>query len=116
MNSSFSSGFLPEHAASFPTSVSESMLFFARAVSFACRAAMRTRAAPCAFLTMSSKTFLFFAQPFDHAAFDGRTRLGIAELGLGLSFELHVLHLDGQHRRQPFAEIFAEEIGVLVLQ
>jgi len=35
MNSSLSSGFLPVHAASFPTSVRLSMLFLARATSFA---------------------------------------------------------------------------------
>ena len=58
MNISFSSGLRPEQAASLPTSVSPSMLFLARAFSFACLAARRTLAAPCAFLMISSKVFL----------------------------------------------------------
>ena len=43
-------------------------------------------------------------------------RLGVAQLCLGLPLELHVLHLDGEDGGEPFAEVFAQKVGVLVFE
>ena len=46
----------------------------------------------------------------------GNTRFGVAELGLCLPLELHVLHFYGQHRRKPLAVIVAQKVGVFVFE
>src|SRR5437868_2010813 len=40
--------------------------------------------------------------------------LGVAELGLRLTFELRLAHLDADHRRQPLANVVAGEVRVLL--
>ena len=52
----------------------------------------------------------------DRTAFHGRTSLGIAEFGFRLPLELHVLHFDGKHGGQSFAEVVAEEIRLFFFE
>ena len=45
--------------------------------------------------------------------FDDALDLGVAELGLGLAFELRLRNLDADDRRQPFADVVAADVRVL---
>ena len=55
-------------------------------------------------------------ESFHDRRFHRRTRLGVAELGLRLSFKLHVRHLDRKDDGKPFTEIVPLEVGILLFQ
>ena len=56
------------------------------------------------------------AELVGHDALHEGLRLGVAELGLRLAFELRVGELDGHHCGQAFAHVVAGEVLVLVLE
>src|SRR6266545_5659592 len=51
-----------------------------------------------------------------HNLLHERLGLGVAKLGLGLSLELRLGKLDRDDRRQPFSDVLAREVVVLVLE
>jgi hypothetical protein len=60
--------------------------------------------------------FEILAELLVHQLLDEALHLAVAQLGLGLPFELRLLHLDADHRRESFAHIFALQRLAFLLQ
>ena len=108
----------------FPTSCKESMLFLARGVLLCLPGRDAHARRVLRLFDDLVKDFFVFrlsdqsTQPLIDDSLHGRAwpiRISI-EFGLGLSFELYILHLDGQDRGQPLAEIIAGKIGVFIFE
>ena len=56
------------------------------------------------------------AETFVDRALDDALHLGIAQLALGLAFELRLGQLDADDGRQPFADVVAGQVGVVFLE
>ena len=65
-------------------------------------------------LALGGVVFQIAGQPLAHHRLDDAAHFGVAQLGLGLPLELGVGELDADHRRQPLAHIFADEVGLVV--
>ena len=57
-----------------------------------------------------------FGQTFRYDGIHNTAHFAVAQLGLGLTFELRVTNLEADNRRQAFAHIITGEVAVLVLE
>ncbi len=121
MKTSHSSGLVDWQSASLPgRPPPPSRPLRDRARSRALRAAMRADAAACDLRTMSLPSAGVLLEPVAELVVDDllheRSRLGVAELGLGLALELRLGELDRDDRGQALADVVAGEVLVLLLE
>ncbi len=57
-----------------------------------------------------------FLQTFGNGLLDGQLYFGIAQFCLGLTFELHVVHFNGEYGGKSFLNVVGNERRVLSLQ
>ena len=111
MKSSESAGSRSWQSASLPGSEPESSAPLRRASSLALRAASRTRAASTHLATMRLRVGRVLLEVVAELLVDQRLDealdLAVAELGLGLPFELRLGNLDRDDRGEPFADVVA---------